>query len=89
MTVTYKGGDNYEVQFYDKVVELTGTEILEVQNYNFETQKFTESVAELEDIIEDLTYKLNEINEFRTRDVEEITSLLEQIADLEAKGSHN
>ncbi len=84
MTVTYKGGDKYEVQFYDKVVELTEAEILEVQNYNFETQKFTESVAELEDKIENLTNEINELNELRDYDIQEINALLEQIKELES-----
>ena len=85
MTVIYNGASEFSLIFEDKVVELTTTEILKVQNYNFDTQTPTESVGELEEIIEGLNFKLEEFKDFGKIDAEKIKDLEEEIEDLKAE----
>ena len=85
MTVIYNGAGEFSLRFDNKVVELTTTEILKVQNYNFETQTPTESVGELEEIIEGLNFKLEEFKDFGKIDAEKIKDLEEEIEDLKAE----
>jgi DNA-directed RNA polymerase subunit F len=85
MTVIYNGAGEFSLRFDNKVVELTTTEILKVQNYNFDTQTPTESVGELEEIIEGLNFKLEEFKDFGKIDAEKIKDLEEEIEDLKAE----
>ena len=85
MTVIYNGASEFSLIFNNKVVELTTTEILKVQNYNFDTQTPTESVGELEEIIEGLNFKLEEFKDFGKIDAEKIKDLEEEIEDLKAE----
>ena len=85
MTVIYNGAGEFSLRFDNKVVELTTTEILKVQNYNFKTQTPTESVGELEEIIEGLNFKLEEFKDFGKIDAEKIKDLEEEIEDLKAE----
>jgi len=85
MTVIYNGASEFSLIFEDKVVELTTIEILKVQNYNFDTQTPTESVGELEEIIEGLNFKLEELEEIGKIDAEKIKDLEEEIEDLKAE----
>jgi len=85
MTVIYNGAGEFSLIFENKVVELTTIEILKVQNYNFDTQTPTESVGELEEIIEGLNFKLEEFKDFGKIDAEKIKDLEEEIEDLKAE----
>jgi DNA-directed RNA polymerase subunit F len=85
MTVIYNGAGEFSLRFDNKVVELTTIEILKVQNYNFDTQTPTESVGELEEIIEGLNFKLEEFKDFGKIDAEKIKDLEEEIEDLKAE----
>ena len=62
MTVTYEGSDTYKLLMNDgQKIVLTCDQISEIKSHNFRTNKVGKSPFELEDEIEDMTQKKDEI----------------------------
>lgn len=85
MTVQYVGNHLYDIHLGHQKIVLSKNDIEEIQEFNFETMKSTESIEALQNKNEDLEEKLSDAETKIEEKDEEIHELTQQIVDYESK----
>jgi len=78
MTVQYEGVGKYNIWIMDKNFSLTEEDIYKIQNYNFSTCKFTNTIEELEDIISTLETNIYDLKDYNDVVTDKLNNLQEE-----------
>ena len=78
MTVQYEGGGKYNIWIMDKNFTLTEEDIYKIQNYNFSTCKFTNTIEELEDIISTVETNIDDLKDYNDEVLDKLNDLQEE-----------